>query len=81
MDVLASLHQLKAQPTCIDQIAHVEHIPSREAAYAELDKPLPYLILRVGLHAAIGILPLFALYDRNDTGGVSNLPHPDTGRT
>lgn len=31
-------------------------------------------------HAAIALLPLFALCDRNDIGGVSTTLHPDTGK-
>ncbi len=31
-------------------------------------------------HAAIAMLPLFALCGRNDIGGMSTLAHPDTGR-
>jgi len=40
MDASAFLHQLTAQPTYRGQIAHIEHIPPRDADCAELDKPL-----------------------------------------
>ncbi len=40
MDTTAFLHYLESQPTYSGQIAHIEHIPFREASYAELDEPV-----------------------------------------
>ena len=40
MDTSAFLSYITAQPAYSGQIAHIEHIPPREANYAELDKPL-----------------------------------------
>jgi len=57
MDTSAFLHYLTAQPTYSGQIAHIEHIPAREANCAELDKPLVS-----GLQDCLnehGLLPLY----------------------
>jgi DEAD/DEAH box helicase domain-containing protein len=56
-DTTAFLGYLTAQPTYSGQIAHIEHIPPREADYAELDKPL-----ESNLQSCLdehGLLPLY----------------------
>ncbi|MFH0768756.1 MAG: DEAD/DEAH box helicase, partial [Chloroflexota bacterium] len=40
MDTSAFLHYLTTQPTYDNQIVHIEHIPPRHAASAELSEPL-----------------------------------------
>jgi DEAD/DEAH box helicase domain-containing protein len=57
MDTSAFLGYLTAQPTYSGQIAHIEHIPSRQANYAEVDKPL-----ETNLKSCLsehGLLPLY----------------------
>ncbi len=71
---------LDLPPYCFDTVALWFDIPPRvieevEAAHLDMAGGLHALE-----HAAIGILPLFALCDRNDIGGVSTTLHPDTGR-
>ncbi len=57
MDTSAFLHYLTAQPTYRTQIAHIEHIPPRDANYAKLDKPLA-ASLQDCLNTQ-GLLPLY----------------------
>jgi len=66
-----------------------QHFPTI-ALWFDLPDKIIDLLVRAGLdivgglhaaeHAAIAILPLFAMCDRNDIGGVSTPLHPDTGR-
>ncbi len=57
MDTLAFLNHLRAQPGYAGQIAHIEHIPSRQATCAELDEPLPPELQ--GCLGKRGLLPLY----------------------
>ncbi len=71
---------LDLPPNLFDTVALWFDVPQGLAARCAKEK----LDLAGGLHAAehaaIGILPLFAMCDRNDIGGVSTPLHPDTGR-
>jgi DEAD/DEAH box helicase domain-containing protein len=72
---------LDLPPQTIQTIALWFDLPEKTMAQINNDQ----LDLAGGLHAAehaaIGILPLFALCDRNDIGGVSTVFHADTGKS
>ena len=71
---------LDLPPQTIQTIALWFDLPGETMAHINNE----HLDLAGGLHAAehaaIGILPLFALCDRNDIGGVSTVFHSDTGK-
>ena len=57
MDTSAFLHHLTTEPNYSGQIAHIEHIPPREANCAQLDKPLTSSLQNcLNEH---GLLPLY----------------------
>ncbi len=71
---------LDLPPQCFNTIALWFDIPPkavRKITEAQLDFAGG---LHAAEHASIAILPLFALCDRNDLGGVSTPFHPDTGK-
>ena len=67
-------------PQSFDTTALWFDVPTAALDYIDRER----LDLAGGLHAvehaAIGVLPLYALCDRNDIGGISTPLHPDTGR-
>ena len=78
-DVLGEEY-IQLPPQSYDTIALWFDVPPNTLAFIHAEK----IDLAGGLHAvehaAIGLLPLFALCDRNDIGGISTPLHPDTGR-
>ena len=78
-DVLGEEH-VSLPPRSYDTISLWFDVPVETLRFITANK----LDLAGGLHAvehaAIGLLPLFALCDRNDIGGISTPLHPDTGR-
>ncbi|TET67261.1 MAG: DEAD/DEAH box helicase [Dehalococcoidia bacterium] len=71
---------LDLPPQCFSTVALWFDLPPEVVAQLE-ESQLDFAGgLHAVEHAAIGILPLFALCDRNDIGGVSTPLHPDTGR-
>ncbi|MFC1944412.1 DEAD/DEAH box helicase [Chloroflexota bacterium] len=71
---------LELPPWSFPTIALWFDIPPRIVARLVLEKADLAGGLHAAEHAAIALLPLFALCDRNDIGGVSIPLHPDTGR-
>ncbi|MGC9333798.1 MAG: DEAD/DEAH box helicase, partial [Anaerolineae bacterium] len=78
------VEDLDLPPQTFDTVALWWDVPPGLAARVVRGRHAPpALVLAGGLHAvehaAIGLLPLFAMCDRWDIGGLSTPQHPDTG--
>ncbi|ACZ61968.1 DEAD/DEAH box helicase [Dehalococcoides mccartyi] len=74
-----SEEQLDLPPQTFPTIAVWFKLPSDIAASMEKTKMDFHGAIHAAEHALIGLLPLFALCDRGDIGGVSTPLHSDTG--
>jgi DEAD/DEAH box helicase domain-containing protein len=75
-----SVHELDLPPQHFETVAVWWDVPEpicRNVAHRGLDVAGGLHALE---HACIGLLPLFAMCDRWDLGGLSTLRHPDTGQ-
>lgn len=71
---------LDLPPTQLRTVATWWAVPEAALEEVALDPPRVPGSLHAAEHAAIGMLPLLALCDRWDLGGLSTALHPDTGR-
>ncbi len=76
-DQVLSVESVTLPAQTLPTVAVGYHVPPELAA--ALGEALPGAI-HAAEHASIGLLPLFALCDRWDLGGVSYPVHPQTGR-
>ena len=74
-----SEEQLDLPPQTFPTIAVWFKLPSDLVSAMEKTKMDFHGAIHAAEHALIGLLPLFALCDRGDIGGVSTPLHPDTG--
>ncbi len=77
---LLGREELDLPPSCLSTRALWYTVDDRVVARARLDETRLPGALHAAEHAAIGILPLFAICDRWDVGGVSTAWQADTER-
>ena len=74
------LHRLDLPPVEIETQAFWFSIPDHVLESADLDRKAAPGALHAAEHTLIAMMPLFAICDRSDIGGLSTSQHPDTAR-
>ncbi|MGD8466203.1 MAG: DEAD/DEAH box helicase [Anaerolineae bacterium] len=77
---ILSVEDLDLPPQTFETVALWWDVPQSLLAQAGHRRLNPVGGLHAVEHAAIGLLPLFAMCDRWDIGGLSTPQHPDTGQ-